>query len=586
MTLFKKKTSYSIRKFLYRYLLLLLLCSSAILIFYCIIIVTSYSDQMEYNTSSTIEYYSQLLETEMKQVATFQQKLCYSDQSFQLLTLKNLQDTERITLQYNVTEMLKRQVAPYESIFIFDKEHRIAASVSGETFFRDAPRYIYQLNDLLKTYWLQDTHTEYNQWLLFEEGYHPILMRALKVRNFYVCTAIDLENYEFLDYVGGDSTSLQFGFFNNRQLLIEHNSLTKNITLEQVKHPKNTFFSERYIMTAPINGTDIYMFCIFQSNYMGEFVKISTILFVIIAVISCGIILYTVYVFNKMLLYPLDRINAATKHLEQNDPSSFLEYSHSNIIEYQNINLALAQLINQKILLTNEKQAEAFEKNHAQLQYYQLQTNSHFFINCLKSLYNMLESKQYIKMQRMIIAFSNHLRYIFHDNLKLVTLQSELTEVNDYYNIILLDRVNPFILNIQVDDALLKCQVPVLLIQTFLENTAKYNKQSGNLLIFDVKIEAAVLHNEPVLQIMLSDNGIGYAPEILERLNNAENDMYAKEHVGISNLKRRISLIYKSNYQFAFYNKPSGGACALIYLPIKGELHETLPSAFKGESEK
>ena len=94
------------------------------------------------------------------------------------------------------------------------------------------------------------------------------------------------------------------------------------------------------------------------------------------------------------------------------------------------------------------------------------------------------------------------------------------------------------------------------------------------------------MNNEPVLQIMLSDNGIGYAPEILERLNNAENDMYAKEHVGISNLKRRISLIYKSNYQFAFYNKPSGGACALIYLPIKGELHKTLPSAFKGESEK
>lgn len=169
---------------------------------------------------------------------------------------------------------------------------------------------------------------------------------------------------------------------------------------------------------------------------------------------TCIIIVYTFYSFHKILLYPLDQINAATKHLEQNDPASFLSDSHSNIIEYQNINNALSNLIEQKITLTNEKQAEAFEKDHARLQYYQMQTRSHFFINCLKSLYNMLESKEYEKNAADDIAFSNHLRYIFHDNLKLVTLQSELAEVNDYYNIILLDRVSPFILNTQVDETI------------------------------------------------------------------------------------------------------------------------------------
>ena len=180
----------------------------------------------------------------------------------------------------------------------------------------------------------------------------------------------------------------------------------------------------------------------------------------------------------------------------------------------------------------------------------------------------MLESKEYEKMQRMIIAFSNHLRYIFHDNLKLVTLQSELAEVNDYYNIILLDRVSPFILNTQVDETLLPYRVPSLIIQTFLENTAKYNRESGSLLIFDIKIERAELNGKPVMQIMLSDNGTGYDQETLDRLNSSENDLFARKHVGISNLKRRIALIYKTDYQFAFYNKPAGGACGLLYLPL------------------
>ena len=71
-----------------------------------------------------------------------------------------------------------------------------------------------------------------------------------------------------------------------------------------------------------------------------------------------------------------------------------------------------------------------------------------------------------------------------------------------------------------------------------------------------------------MMQIMLSDNGIGYSQEMLELLNRPESDQYAMHHVGISNLKQRIALIYKDHYQFAFYNKPSGGACGLIYLPL------------------
>lgn len=222
MIFFKKKAPYSLRKFLYRYFLVLFSCTSVILILYCIIMVNSYFTQMRYNTSATIDYYSQSLETEMNKCASFQQKLCYSDQSFQLLTLKNLQDTEKVVLQYNVTEMLKRQVTPYESIFMFDKEQKVSAAVSGESFFHDGPRYIYQLKDLLRAYWLDNTHTDYNRWLLFEEGYHPVLMKALKVRDIYVCTVIDLENYEFLEYNEPDFNSIQFGFFSDDKLVVEH----------------------------------------------------------------------------------------------------------------------------------------------------------------------------------------------------------------------------------------------------------------------------------------------------------------------------------------------------------------------------
>lgn len=575
MNFFKLKTPYSVRKIFFKYFLTLFACTSGVLIFYCIMFISTTSKQMSYNANSAMNFYVYSLQSEMSVVSSFEQKLCYADNSFQLLTMKNLKDSDKVVLQYNVTEMLKRHVSPYECVFIFNKESSISMCAYGSSFSSNGSQYIYQLKDNLRNYWFDQEPNQFGTWIAFQDKHHSVLMKTLKVNDIYVCTTLDLGRFDLIKYSNSDYASFSYGFYNSEKVLTNTDQFTDmGISIDDLNNTRSTpFFSNYYIKTSPIEKTDINICCVFASNYMYLFAKISVIAFILIAIITCGIIIYIFYSFNNILLYPLDQINAATDHLEQNDSSPFIINNNSNIIEYQNINNALANLIDQKIALNNEKQLEAFEKDHARLQYYHLQTRSHFFINCLKSLYNMLGNNEYEKMQRMIIAFSNHLRYVFHDNLQLVSLESELIEVNDYYNIIMLDRLTPIILNSQVDTQLYKYQVPSLLIQTFLENTVKYSKQSGSLLIFDIKISLAELEGMPVMQIHLSDNGIGYTPEMLEKLNSSENDLFAKKHVGISNLKHRIALIYKSNYQFAFYNNPSGGACVLIYLPLL-EAHE------------
>ncbi len=567
---FKLKTPDSIRKVFFKYFLILFACTSGVLLFYCIMFISTTSEQMSDNAGSAMNFYVYTLQSEMSAVTTFEQKLCYSDNSFQLLTMKSLKDTDKVILQYNVLEMLKRNVSPYESIFIFNKNRSISMCAYGSSFSSNGSQYIYQLKDNLRDYWFAQEQSQFGTWITFQDEHHSVIMKAFKVNDLYVCAALDLEKFDLIKYSNSEYASLSYGFFDSEKILTNTDYFSEmGITIDDLKNTMRTpFFSDYIVKTSPIENSDISIACIVASNYMYSFAKTSVIIFILIALVTCTIIIYIFYSFNKILIYPLNQINAATNHLEQNDSSPFINNNDSNIIEYQNINHALANLIDQKLALNNEKQLETFEKDHARLQYYNLQTSSHFFVNCLKSLYNMLGNKEYEKMQRMIIAFSNHLRYVFHDNLQLVSLESELQEVNDYYNIILLDRKSPMILNSQVDYQLNKYPVPSLLIQTFLENTVKYNKQSDNLLIFDIKINPAELEGEPVMQIHLSDNGIGYSPEVLEKLNSSENDLFAKKHVGISNLKHRIALIYKTNYQFAFYNIPSGGACVLIYLPL------------------
>lgn len=576
MTLFRPKTPFSIKKVFYKYFVSLFVCTSGVLIFYCYMFTKTNVEQMSYNANSTMEFYVNTLQSEMSDVSTFMQKLCYTDNSFQLLTMKSLKDSDKVVHHYNVTEMLKRHVAPYECIFVFTEDNRVSTYAAGSTFSLNGSHYIYLLKENIRDYWFRQEPSQFNTWIAFQDEHHSVIMKTYKVNDVYVCTTLDLNKFDLISVSNSDAPSFSYGFFDQEKILTNEDYFTEmGITIDKLnKTIRTPFFSNYVVKTLPIKDTDISLCCVFSTNHMWLITKISVSVFILITLITCGIIIYIFYSISNIILYPIDQINAATKHLEQKDAASFLPNKDSNIIEYQNINNALANLIEQKIELNNEKQLEAFKKDHARLQYYHAQTRSHFFINCLKSLYNMLEYGEYEKMRRIIISLSNHLRYVFHDNLKLVTLESELRDVNDYYNIIMIDRETPIIIDTQVDSQLHKYMVPSLLIQTFLENTVKFNKNYSKLIIFTIKIGLAELDGVPVMQIQLSDNGVGYPPEILEQLNSPENDLFAKKQVGISNLKHRIALIYKTNYQFAFYNNPSGGACALIYLPLLKEDEE------------
>ena len=221
-----------------------------------------------------------------------------------------------------------------------------------------------------------------------------------------------------------------------------------------------------------------------------------------------------------------------------------------------------------KIQLEKDNMYKAYETEHAMLQYYQLQTRSHFFLNCLKSLYNMLEGKSYEKMKLMIFSFSNHLRFVFHDNASLVPLSAELAEIQDYYNIIALDRTVPVFIDQNIDSEVKECLVPPLLIQTFLENSYKYNGNEGKLLKFSIDVDRIEIEKQSFVRIQIKDNGAGYPEQVLEKLNNLTENGFETHHIGIANLIRRIQLIFHEEYKAAFFNSSSGGACALICLPL------------------
>ena len=182
----------------------------------------------------------------------------------------------------------------------------------------------------------------------------------------------------------------------------------------------------------------------------------------------------------------------------------------------------------------------------------------------------MADNGNAVQMKAMIIAFSNHLRYIFHDNLIKVTLQEELKEVDDYHKIISMDLNMPLLVNKKIPKELLNTPVPPLTIQTFLENTYKYADRKRGLLLFQMEASEVELDGKRYMRLHLYDNGGGYDEDILNSLKEDFKDKFEKDHVGINNLRHRMQIIYGDLFKDAYYNE-ADGAHSVLYLPLEEE---------------
>ena len=72
---------------------------------------------------------------------------------------------------------------------------------------------------------------------------------------------------------------------------------------------------------------------------------------------------------------------------------------------------------------------------------------------------------------------------------------------------------------------------------------------------------------EENLVITVEDNGVGIAPEILERINRGEN-VSEKAQIGVQNVKERIQLNFGVNYGMHIESRQWKGTKITLTLPV------------------
>lgn len=290
------------------------------------------------------------------------------------------------------------------------------------------------------------------------------------------------------------------------------------------------------------------------------------IFMLIIPIVLFGILIVLLKGLNRVLLQPVEHM--VIKFNEMKDDAVSAKGMELSIVEFNDINQKIDAMLIDIVHLREEKYREQLRANAAQLQYYQLQINPHFYLNCLNTINSLLDNGRDAAAKDMIYSLSSHFRYVFQNQRGLVKVEQEVKEVRDYCKIYTLKGGVPIFLNIEAEDEVMNSPIPILSIQTFVENSIKHAVRNGFLLNVSVQIRFITDDTgKQSLFIQVTDNGNGYPVEFLKKLNRPVTAFeYQSKHVGIDNLKYRIRLLYGKEAKICFYNAPFGGAVTEITL--------------------
>ncbi len=315
-----------------------------------------------------------------------------------------------------------------------------------------------------------------------------------------------------------------------------------------------------YDLVAMIDRTQVF-------KPLNRIWAVSVLLIVIMFVFLLAVSVYL----RRKVIAPLNGLVVAIDRFRGGDFNEIKTDSRMDLElrkVYDALNSLTGEIESLKIRVYEEKLA----KHTVETELFQLQIKPHFFLNTLNSILCFAREGDYDRVRRMIICLSKYFRNILYKN-TFISIGEELSHTENFLEIQSLREDKKYGFSVELDEDLVDEAIPILIIQTFVENSLIHSSQ-GLEELEEISIKISVRKSEinglSAIQITVSDTGSGFDEQTLGLLNRgAQKVTSEKKSIGISNIQKRLAIIYGENSNIVFSNNATGGACVQVLIPLE-----------------
>lgn len=311
-----------------------------------------------------------------------------------------------------------------------------------------------------------------------------------------------------------------------------------------------------------VGKTDIWLICC-ENQRMLTFFSVWSVVLLVLTVLSFALIKILYQYLKRMFVRPMyelvNTMEQIADHSIDDIPTMDMPF-----YEMELVNHTLREMITEIKKQKDSYYEEKFSRQEAELKFLQMQLKPHFFLNCLKTLSALCIDVGMTEMNEIILRIAEHLRYFQQVERKIVTLREEIAFTENYVALQNMLSNRKIDCDFTMEGMLEESEVPVLCIQTFVENSIKYAKNAqGESLVIRIIIYEVPVDGISMINITINDTGQGYPEDMFESMN--QRYKYEGKSVGINNIKRRCDLLYGERANYCFYNMD--GAVSELILP-------------------
>ncbi len=388
----------------------------------------------------------------------------------------------------------------------------------------------------------------------------------------YICGALSAcDKYDINDSLYLPNSDISSFFVNDNTITCAggNKDLSEIIDLEGEEDYFKDDYAVSLIPYQTING-GIVLISQTPSPLKSDYLQQSIL---VAFAVLCFVLMLTLIIYiNRKIKKPGARLMEANSKVASGDFEYRLNVDEAGSEEFENLFNSFNEMTDQISKLKIEQYDMQIKEETNKLVMLRAQVRPHTFLNALTTVNNMTYDKSPEEIRKYINKFAKFTRYMLQTYSEYTTIKEELGHIENYIDIQRIRTDKDIVLTINCPEILEEEKMPFLMLYTLVENSLKHNIVEGNEIRITVSIRQHSDDSFEGISMIEEDNGNGFSKESLEKLE-ATDEMFTKEHLGLTNVRYTLNLMFRRNDLMHISNKEDGGARVEILIP-KGDTHE------------
>lgn len=274
---------------------------------------------------------------------------------------------------------------------------------------------------------------------------------------------------------------------------------------------------------------------------------------------------------RKTVAGPTKALLQANHALACGDTGYRLNVEDAGSTEFQTLYDSFNEMSEQIVQLRIQAYDLQFQEEKNKLTMLRAQIRPHSFLNAITTISNMTYMNKPEDIRTYINSFAKFIRYMLNVNAAWITVEEEIQQIVNYLKMQQIRFPDSVTYTLDYPPELADKRIPFLTLYTLVENSIKHAMTLYEPLQISISCHQILTEDFQGICLVEEDNGGGFPQEVLDKLNDAStNELNTKEHLGLSNVRYTMHLVYGRDDLLRVSNREAGGARVELWIPDEG----------------